>query len=93
MKKKISVIGIGLIGIISLTGCVGIKYTSTSVLANGATNTTLITANRFIWSTENYNCVINTNGTGSLQATKSNVDAAAITAIGQLIIQAMSQAK
>ena len=43
-------------------------------------------------NTLNYNCVINTNG-GSLSATKSNVDAAAITAIGELMIKAMSTAK
>jgi hypothetical protein len=92
MKRILQLATIGLMAI-TMMGCVGISYTSTYVLPNGVTNTVSIKANRFIWSTENYAAAINTNGTGTLTANKSNVDAAAITAVGDLVLKAVTTPK
>ena len=86
MTKIINIISV-LILVIT-TGCVGISYTSQTVTAGGVTNNISIKANRFFWSTESYNCIINTNGTGQLTANKSSVDTAALTAVVSAAITA-----
>ena len=89
--KRIAFISL-IAAVIMLTGCVGIQYTSTTI-KEGVTNTVNIKTSRVFWSTENYNCVINTNGGGTLTANKSNVDSAAITASGELLLKAISMGK
>jgi hypothetical protein len=46
-----------------------------------------------MWSSDAYTCTLATNGTATLTASKSNVDAAAIAAIAQGVAQGLMQAK
>ena len=82
-----------LLVLLALTGCANIRYTSTTVLPGGATNTVTVNVRRFFWSTDAYSCTINTNGTGTLTASKSTVDAVALKTSGELLIQALTSVK
>lgn len=80
---------LALISLLGLCGCVGIQYDQESVTPTGVTNKVHIAANRFFWSTESYSAMINTNGTGSLQASKSTVDSVALGAVAQGVAQGL----
>ena len=79
----------GLLTLSAFTGCVGIQYTATQTQA-GVTNSVSIKANRFFWSTESYVCTLSTNGTGTLQASKSTVDSVALGAVAQGVAQGLA---
>ena len=81
-----------LVAVVVLTGCVGIKYSSQHIGPQG-TNIVSISANRFFWSTESYSIVLNTNGGGSLQASKATVDSVALGAVAQGVAQGLSAVK
>jgi hypothetical protein len=85
--KRILKLGM-VLGVMLLTGCVGITYTSSIVQPNGVTNSITIKTSRVFWSTESYTCAINTNGTGTLSATKSKVDSETLAAIVSAAVSA-----
>ena len=80
---------LALFAVLLLTGCVGISYDVQQVTAMG-TNHIHLSANRFFWSSESYVASINTNGTGSLQASKSSVDSVALGAVAQGVAQGLA---
>lgn len=88
MKAKYIIV---LLAGLACAGCNTINYTQTTVdPSSGSTNNVTMKVSRVFWSTENYEAVMNPTGGGTLKASKSNVDSAAILAVGQVAIEAMS---
>ena len=78
---------------LAFCGCNTISYKQSTVGSDGMTNNITFRVNRWFWSTENYEAVMNPTGGGALKATKSNVDAAAITAVADGVIKGIQAGK
>jgi hypothetical protein len=91
MMKRLNLLA--LCSVVLLCGCNTISYKQSTVGPDGLTNNITFSVNRWFWSTENYEAVMNPTGGGTLKATKSNVDAAAIKAVADGVIDGMMKMK